>query len=251
MLKPSHTAKPSWPYQPFLLRFLHGLTALCLILAMLTAFWTYTVYDGRWVQAPLPDYRAIEGIHGTFGLYTLLIFPAFVLYAFHRGAKRLIQPGSWSTLARVGEPIWWYSLNRLTNTFALLALTFALFSGKMMDETWLPKGELNHAWYEAHVVSWVVMLGAIALHGLLNARLGGLSLLLSMWHTKVRATDSPRRWPGQIMLWWAEARQMSWLERWHAFMGLPRLALAIFGVLLLAWVLSLVKEVTDLLLVAS
>ena len=78
------------PYQPFLLRVLHGITGICLLLAIITALWTYTVYDVRWVSLPLPDYKEIEGIHGTFGLYTLLVFPVFVWYAFHRGQKRLI-----------------------------------------------------------------------------------------------------------------------------------------------------------------
>jgi hypothetical protein len=62
----------------------------------------------------------------------LLIFPAFAIYAFHRGQKRLMQPDSLGKLAQVGKPIWWYTLNRVTNTLALLALTFALFSGKAM-----------------------------------------------------------------------------------------------------------------------
>jgi hypothetical protein len=156
--------KPSQPYQPFLLRVLHGLTGLFLIGAVLTAFWTYNTYDGRWGKLPLPDYREIEGIHGTFGLWTLLIFPAFVVYAFHRGQRRLVQPDSFSKLAKVGKPIWWYTLNRLTNTFTLIALTFALFSGKMMSEKWLPRGELNHAWYYAHLTAWGIVVIAIALH---------------------------------------------------------------------------------------
>jgi hypothetical protein len=171
---------PSRPYQPFLLRVLHGLTGLFLIAAILTAYWTYDIYDGRWGRIPLPAYQDIEGIHGTFGLWTLLVFPAFVIYAFHRGQKRLIQSDSLSKLVQVGQPIWWYTLNRLTNTLALLALTFALFSGKMMDETWLPEGELHHGWYYAHLISWVVMVGAIALHLLMNAKVGGAPLLLSM-----------------------------------------------------------------------
>jgi cbb3-type cytochrome oxidase subunit 3 len=100
------------PYQPLLLRILHGMTGLCLILAILTAFWTYNVYDGRWGRVPLPSYRAIEGIHGTFGLWTLLIFPAFIVYAFRRGRKRLIQPDSLAKLAQIGTPIWWYTVNR-------------------------------------------------------------------------------------------------------------------------------------------
>ncbi|MEO0520807.1 MAG: cytochrome b/b6 domain-containing protein, partial [Cyanobacteria bacterium P01_A01_bin.116] len=70
------------PYQPLFLRILHGLTGICLMLALATALWTYSVFDGRWGKLPLPEYKAIEGIHGTFGLYTLLIFPVFVWYAF-------------------------------------------------------------------------------------------------------------------------------------------------------------------------
>jgi cytochrome b561 len=136
---------PSRPYQPLLLRVLHGLTGLCLMAAIVTAYWTYAVYDGRWSRIPLPNYQAIEGLHGTFGLWTLLIFPAFLVYACCQGRRRLLQPQSWQHLTQVGRPIWWYTVNRLVNTLALLALTFALYSGKMMDETWLPRGELTHA----------------------------------------------------------------------------------------------------------
>ncbi|UBF25023.1 cytochrome b/b6 domain-containing protein [Kovacikia minuta CCNUW1] len=169
--------KLTQPYQPLLLRILHGLTGLFLMAAILTAFWTYDTYDGRWGRIPLPPYKDIEGVHGTFGLWTLLIFPAFVIYAFHRGQKRLVQPDSFTTLTQLGTPSWWYTLNRLTNTVALLALTFALFSGKMMDETWLPKGELNHAWYYAHLIGWVIMVAAIALHLLMECKSWGSTVV--------------------------------------------------------------------------
>ena len=234
--------KPSQPYQPFLLRILHGLTAICLILAILTAFWTYNTYDGRWGQVPLPEYKDIEGIHGTFGLYTLLIFPAFVHYAFQRGKRRLIQSDSLAKLALVRRPIWWYTLNRLANTLALLALTFALFSGKMMDETWLPKGELDHVWYYAHLMSWAVMVVAIALHLLLNARVGGAPLLVSMWNVKFRAKDAPRLWPKHVSTWWQKAKQRSWPDWFQFLLSLPRLELAILGILIVGWAISLFKE---------
>ncbi len=234
--------KPSQPYQPLLLRVLHGLTGICLILAILTAFWTYNTYDGRWGQVPLPEYREIEGIHGTFGLYTLLIFPAFVHYAFRQGQRRLVQPDSFAKLAQMGQPIWWYTLNRFTNTLALLALTFALFSGKMVDDTWLPKGELNHIWYYGHLISWVVMVAAIALHLLLNARVGGTPLLLSMWNTKFRAKDTPRLWPRNVLIWWQKTKQRSWLESLYAIATLPQLERVILVTLVLAWAISLLKE---------
>ncbi|MEO0707322.1 MAG: cytochrome b/b6 domain-containing protein [Cyanobacteria bacterium J06649_5] len=235
------------PYQPLFLRILHGLTGICLILALATAFWTYNVFDGRWGTLPLPEYKAIEGIHGTFGLYTLLIFPVFVWYAFSRGRRRLMQSDSVATLAakgQVSEPIWWYTLNRLTNTLALVALTFALFSGKMMDSTWLHKGELHHFWYSAHLIGWVVMVLAIALHLLINARVGGVPLLRSMWTRSFRFKDSPRFWRSHVLTWWAVIKQRSWPEQLQAVVTRSRLELAIEISLIAAWAISLAKEAT-------
>ncbi|MBD2096688.1 cytochrome b/b6 domain-containing protein [Trichocoleus sp. FACHB-591] len=229
------------PYQPLLLRLLHGLTGLFLVVAILTAFWTYNTYDGRWGRLPLPSYREIEGIHGTFGLYTLLVFPAFVLYAFHRGQQRLVQLDSLAKLAQIGKPIGWYTLNRLTNTFALLALTFALFSGKMMDETWLPKGELNHAWYYAHLIAWVIMVMAIALHLLMNAKVGGVPLLRSMLHWKFREPDSPKLWASHLSQWWFGVRQGTWLHWCSLSHPLAGLEMAILLSLMAAWVIPLFK----------
>lgn len=230
------------PYQPFLLRVLHGITGLCLILAIFTALWTYAVYDGRWLKIPFPNHKEIEGIHGTFGLYTLLIFPAFVRYAFQQGKKRLVQSDSLAKLKQFGKPIWWYTLNRLANTLLLLSLTFALFSGKMMDTTWLPKGELDHRWYYAHLISWVVMVVAIALHLLINARVGGTALLLSMWDRKIRDKDSPRLWRGHVIAWWSTVRQSSWATRLSKLVQLPPLELVIWVSIIAAWGISLIKE---------
>ncbi len=237
---------PSQPYQPLLLRILHGLTGIFLITAMLTAFWTYDTYDGRWGKIPLPAYKDIEGLHGTFGLYTLLIFPAFAIYAFHRGQKRLVQPNSWAKLAQINKPIWWYTLSRFANTLTLLALTVALFSGKMIDETWLPKGELDHIWYYAHLISWVIMAIMIALHLLMNARVGGSPLLLSMMNRQFREKDSPALWPTQISAYiargWSRNWQRFWQNRFYSPSALMILEVAILGSVALAWIISLLKE---------
>lgn len=233
--------KATQPYQPLLLRILHGLTGLFLIVAILTAFWTYDTYDGRWGKVPLPSFKDIEGIHGTFGLWTLLIFPVFVVYAFHRGQRRLVQPGSLTKLAQVGKPIWWYTLNRLTNTLALLALAFALFSGKMMDETWLPKGELQHGWYYAHLISWVIMVGAIALHLLMSAKVGGSPLLLSMLNWQIRDQDSPAFWSAHASRWWSEFRQGSWSGWFQTVSGLILLEAMILFSIFAAWLIPLFK----------
>ncbi|MGG6241111.1 cytochrome b/b6 domain-containing protein [Nodosilinea sp. AN01ver1] len=237
--------KTTQPYQPLLLRILHGLTGLFLVAAILTAFWTYDTYDGRWGRIPLPVFKDIEGIHGTFGLWTLLIFPAFVVYAFHRGQRRLVQPNSLAHLAQVGQPIWWYTLNRFTNTLALLALTFALFSGKMMDETWLPKGELQHGWYYAHLISWVVMVSAIALHLLMNARVGGTPLLLSMLTRKVRDRDRPKLWPEQVAQWWQNVKKGAWKTWFQPVSGLIILEIAILSSIFIAWVLPVLKKAVE------
>ncbi len=228
-------------YQPLLLRILHGLTGLFLAAATLTAYWTYDTYDGRWGRVPLPFYRDVEGVHGTFGLWTLLIFPAFVIYAFHRGQKRLVQPDSLTKLLQVGKPIWWYTLNRFTNTFALLALTFALFSGKMMDETWLPKGELNHAWYYAHLIGWVIMVAAVALHLLMNAKVGGAPLLLSMLNWKFRDKDNPKLWSAHLSQWWFSFQKGFWLNWFQSPYILVVLEIAILLSIIAAWVLPLFK----------
>jgi hypothetical protein len=235
----------SQPYQPLLLRILHGLSVICLILAILTAFWTYNTYDGRFGKLPLPDYAAIEGIHGTFGLYTLLIFPLFLWYAFHRGQRRLVQADSFKQLGQLDRPTGWYALNRIANTTALVALAFALFSGKMMDSAWLPQGELDHAWYTAHLMSWVVMVGAIALHLLMNAKVGGLPLLQSMWQFQFRTKDHPRRWPSQIAATWQQLSQSSAAHKWQMVRRLPALELALWLSWAAAWIISLTKEVFD------
>ncbi|MBD1911571.1 MULTISPECIES: cytochrome b/b6 domain-containing protein [unclassified Leptolyngbya] len=189
----------SRPYQPLLLRLLHGLTGGCAIAAILTAYWTYTTYDNRWGGLPLPLWRAVEGIHGTFGLWTLLLFPALTIYALRRGQNRLLQTNTADHLQQIGQPIWWYTLHRATNSLMLLALTTALFTGKMMDSTWLPQGELTHAWYYAHLTAWVGLVMALALHLLMSAKIGGRPLLLSIWDWRFRPQDHPRHWWPQIL----------------------------------------------------
>lgn len=232
----------SQPYQPLLLRLLHGLTGIFLLCAMLTAYWTYDTYDGRWGTIPLPHYPDIEGIHGTFGLWALLIFPAFVIYAFQRGHRRLVQPDSWGKLAQMGKPVWWYTLNRLNNTLTLVALTFALYSGKMMDETWLSEGELEQAWYYAHLVSWLVMAVSVALHLLLNAKVGGTPLLVSMLSWQFRDKDSPALWSTHLAQWWSARRQRSWLEGLQPLTLLPILEVAILVSIALAWFVPLLPD---------
>jgi hypothetical protein len=238
--------KYSQPYQPLLLRILHSLTGFFSIAAVVSAFWTYNTYDGRWGRIPLPQYQEIEGIHGTFGLFTLLVFPALVVYACHQGRRRLIQPDSIAKLAQVGKPIWWYTLSRITNTLSILAVTFALFSGKMMDDTWLPKGELQHGWYYAHLLGWVVVVLCIALHVLMNARVGGSALLMSMWNWRFRQQDRPALWYSQISAWLSDLRnrrlnwqRFSFREASPTNSALVALEVLVLTSLVAAWIIPL------------
>ena len=233
--------KFSQPYQPLLLRILHGLTGFFVVGATLTAFWTYDTYDGRWGRIPLPRFKEIEGIHGTFGLFALLVFPLFVLYAFHRGQKRLIQSNSLTKLKQIGKPIWWYTLHRITNTLAILALTFALFSGKMMDEQWLPRGELDRGWYYAHLMAWVLVVACIALHLLMSAKVGGLPLLLSILNWRFLDKDSPARWREHVINWWSNGR-LAWAIDWLQSPSLLKvLEVLVLISLAAAWIISLFK----------
>ncbi|HEY9814967.1 MAG TPA: cytochrome b/b6 domain-containing protein [Candidatus Obscuribacterales bacterium] len=185
---------PSSPYQPALLRILHGSVAVLTVLALMSGFWVYSIYDGRWGNISLPKLEDSQGIHGTIGLTFLLILPIFALYSFHLGFNRLGQEQSFKEVIQVNTPVGWISTHRLANTLMLLASTGAVVTGRMMKEEWLPAGEIDHSWYLAHLVAWAVMFFALALHVLLGIKVGGVPLLLSMFKIKTREQDSPRSW---------------------------------------------------------
>lgn len=188
----------SKPYQPSLLRFLHGVNVLIALLAIITSFWVYNTFDGRLIKLPLPEINDIIGIHGTFGLAFLLMMPAFALYSFHVGHKRLVQSDSLAKLTQIGKPIWWYSLHRIVNTVMLIAATWALITGRMMKEEWLPTRELDQIWYQLHLAGWVILVVCLIMHLLMSIKVGGLPLIVSMFEFKYRPEDSPATWLQQI-----------------------------------------------------
>lgn len=83
---------------------------------------------------PIPAIPRIMGIHKLFGQAFLLVMPFFALYSFQAGRRRLVQADSLQQLSVVGKPIWWYTLHRIVNTLLLVAATFALVSGREMNE---------------------------------------------------------------------------------------------------------------------
>ncbi len=182
------------PYQPVLLRILHGVAAGLLVLAFISGFLIYNTYDKRWGSFALPTIGDIQGTHGTIALIFLLVLPVFALYSFHIGYRRLVQEQSFSQLKQFGKPVWWISLHRFANTLMLLAATFAVVTGRMMKEEWLPAGEINRQWYLAHLVAWVCVFMSFALHLLMGAKVGGVPLLVSMFNWKTRGEDTPRSW---------------------------------------------------------
>ncbi|OWY64977.1 hypothetical protein B7486_44385 [cyanobacterium TDX16] len=76
----------------------------------------------------------------------------------------------------------------------LLAVTFAVVTGRMMKEEWLPAGEIYHQWYLAHLVAWSCVFASLALHLLMGIKVGGVPLLVSMFDGKIRDEDTPRFW---------------------------------------------------------
>lgn len=178
------------PYQPLLLRVLHGISALLAIGAWMTGFLVYDSWDRRFGGLGLTERdRNLIDIHGTFGFFLFFLFIAFAIYSLTAGRKKLVQPKSLQQLTQVGKPIWWAGLQRLTNTTMLLAAALAVGTGKLQDENWLPNGEMEHLAYYAHLIAWVVVLLGIAVHVLMSAKVGGTSLLQSMVSLKIRSDD--------------------------------------------------------------
>lgn len=182
------------PYQPVLLRILHSVAAILLVLALISGFLIYNTYDKRWGSLTLPTTGDIQGIHGTIALMFLLFLPVFALYSFHIGYRRLVEEQSFSQLKRFGKPVWWISVHRFANTLMLLSATFAVVTGRMMKEEWLPAGEIHRQWYLAHLAAWVCVLISLALHLLIGAKVGGVPLLSSIFNWKIRDEDTLLSW---------------------------------------------------------
>ncbi len=198
----------SKPYQPFLLRLLHGVNALLIIGAAITGFLVYDSWDGRFGSLAITrTNRELIDIHGTFGfLISFIALPIFLIYCWNAGRNRLVQSNTLEQLSRVGTPVWWYALQRITNTLMLVAALFSVISGKFQDENWLPQGELNHVAYYVHLIAWVVIVLALLMHILMSTKVGGLPLLISMFDTKYRPDDSPLLWRQKIVDWFNQRK---------------------------------------------
>jgi hypothetical protein len=165
------------PYQPSLLRLLHGTTAILVGLSWLSGLLVYSLFDGRWGRLPIRLPGEWIDLHGTVGVALLLLAGLFAAYAFSLGR---------------------WQLGRASNAVALAALALAIGTGKLMQEDWLRAGELHHLVYTLHLLAWVGMAAAVLIH--LNGVMcrGGLPMLRSMLSLRIRKGDLPADWPHQL-----------------------------------------------------
>ncbi|MEB3350408.1 MAG: cytochrome B [Cyanobacteriota bacterium] len=169
------------PYQPSLLRLLHGVMMLLVPLAWLSGLVVAALYDGRWGRLPVQPPGDWIDIHGTLGV---LLWPLALLF----GAYAI----------SVGR----FRLRHAANAAPLLALALAIGSGKCMDEQWLRRGELHHLAYNLHLVAWALLAVSVVWHGGSVLQRGGRALAGSMTSLAVRSNDGPRQWPAQLRRWW-------------------------------------------------
>jgi hypothetical protein len=165
------------PYQPSLLRLLHGATGLVAAAAWLSGLLLYNQFDGRWGRLPLPEVGKLTDMHGIHGVVLILVSALFVPYAFTLGRRRL---------------------NRAANALPLLALLLALGSGLFMNEHWLEDGQFQHLPYHLHLLAWLLFSLAVLLHLLSLRRRGGPALLASMLSLRLKPGDGPQDWPNQL-----------------------------------------------------
>jgi hypothetical protein len=166
------------PYQPSLLRLLHGATALVVPLCWLSGLVVYSNHDGRFGRLPLTIPGGWIDIHGTIGVVLWPLAILFGLYAITAGRRRLRQPA---------------------NALALLALALAVGSGKLMQEDWLRDGQLNQLVYSVHLLAWLAIAIAVLMHVAGVLQRGGRPLASSMASLQLRPGDLPAQWPGQIL----------------------------------------------------
>ena len=222
----------SSPYQPILLRILHGASGLLTILALISGFWVYNTYDRRWGGLALPQLEDIQGIHGTISLTFLLILPFFALYSLRIGYRRLLQEESLQQLKQFGKPVWWISLHRLANTLMLIGATFAVVTGRMMKEEWLPAGEIHHQWYLAHLVAWLCVFASLALHLLLGVKVGGIPLIVSMFNWKMRGSEAQPEAVRDTLRFWVLEIKLK-----HSNSILKIIEVVVIGGIILAFIL--------------
>jgi len=173
------------PYQPSLLRVLHGATAVLVVIGWITGLLLLGSFDGRWGRLPFTlDGEWIE-LHGHVGVVLALVLLLFVPYALTLGAGRL---------------------RRFANSLPLMALVLAVASGLQMESDFL----VNHATpplpYALHLTAWLLLAVSVPLHLIGAVRRGGWPLTASMLSLRLLPHDGPLQWPGQLLRYFRRGR---------------------------------------------
>jgi hypothetical protein len=166
------------PYQPSLLRVLHGATALLVVVGWITGLLLLGGFDGRWGRLPFRLDDAWIELHGHVGLLLALVLLLFVPYALTLGAGRL---------------------RRVANSLPLLALALAVGSGLQMESEWLVDHATTPLPYALHILAWLLLAVSVPLHLIGAVRRGGWPLAGSMLSLQLRPHDGPIHWPGQLL----------------------------------------------------
>lgn len=166
------------PYQPSLLRLLHGGTAGLVAITWLSGLLIYSRYDGRWGRLPFAVGGDWIDLHGTAGSMLLPVALLLGVYAFILGFRKLL---------------------RSSNAVALGALALAIGTGMGMNGDWLEAGNLHELLYTMHLGAWLLLTLALATHLGGVIKLGGWRLARSMFSPRLRGGDWPWHWPGQLL----------------------------------------------------
>jgi len=179
MMKSSLPRSPmAVPYQPSLLRVLHGATAVLVAIGWITGLLLLGSFDGRWGRLPFTlDGEWIE-LHGYVGLVLALVLLLFVPYALTLGAGRL---------------------RRFANSLPLMALVLAVGSGLQMESDFLVNQATTPLPYALHLLAWLLLAVSVPLHWIGAVRRGGWPLAASMLSVRVPPQDGPLQWPGQLL----------------------------------------------------
>ncbi len=173
------------PYQPSLLRLVHGGTGIGVLGAWVSGVLIYSAYDGRWGKLPFQPAGDLIEWHGYLGLVLLLPAIGLALYSVSLGRQRL---------------------GRASNAMPLIALALSLVSGVFMEGDWLEEGHLQATVYSLHLTGWFLLSLSLLVHlaGLL--RRGGWPLAGSILSLAVRRGDGPGAWPSQLGSYLRRAR---------------------------------------------
>jgi hypothetical protein len=96
----------------------------------------------------------------------------------------------------------------------------------------------------AHLISWLIVVFCFVLHLLMSIKVSGIPLILSMLNWRFRSQDSPALWRTNFTNW-RKNLTFTRVKQWLLSFSLLRfLEIFILTIIVLAWVISIIKEVS-------